>query len=95
LVESLAGQRSPWKGFSQIPPRLISIMAKLKLTVACDSYDYLQPLRQGTVQRDPFPQPLKKNCHDPETMVQFANEQRLAPAPLTVEGLFTENTRSM
>ena len=25
-------------------------MAKLKLTIACDSYDYLQPLREGKVQ---------------------------------------------
>lgn len=25
-------------------------MAKLKLTVACDSYDYLQPLREGKIQ---------------------------------------------
>jgi hypothetical protein len=25
-------------------------MAKLKLTVACDSYDYLQPLREGRIQ---------------------------------------------
>ena len=27
-------------------------MAKLKLTVACDKYDYLQPLRDGTVQAE-------------------------------------------
>jgi len=25
-------------------------MAKLKLTVACDNYDYLQPLREGKIQ---------------------------------------------
>src|SRR5918995_1417358 len=27
-------------------------MAKLKLTVACDTYDYLQPLREGKVQAE-------------------------------------------
>lgn len=27
-------------------------MAKLKLTLACDKYDYLQPLREGKVQPD-------------------------------------------
>ncbi len=27
-------------------------MAKLKLTIACDSYDYLQPLREGKFQAE-------------------------------------------
>ena len=27
-------------------------MAKLKLTVACDKYDYLQPLRDGQVEAE-------------------------------------------
>ena len=27
-------------------------MTKLRLTVACDSYDYLQPLREGRVQAE-------------------------------------------
>jgi 4,5-dihydroxyphthalate decarboxylase len=43
---------------------------------------------------DPFPQGLKKNRHDLDTMVRFANEQGLTPAPVTVEDLFTENTRN-
>ena len=42
---------------------------------------------------DPFPQGLKKNRHDLETMLQFADEQGLSTKPLTVEDLFTENTR--
>src|SRR4030095_5054971 len=33
-------------------PRRNLRMAKLKLTVACDKYDYLQPLRDGTVQAE-------------------------------------------
>lgn len=27
-------------------------MAKLRLTVACDHYDYLQPLHEGKIQPD-------------------------------------------
>ena len=34
-------------------------MARLKLTVACDSYDYLQPLHEGKVQ----PEGIDLNPH--------------------------------
>jgi 4,5-dihydroxyphthalate decarboxylase len=44
--------------------------------------------------RDPFAQGVKANRHDLETMLQFAEEQRLAPRRLTVEEMFTENTRA-
>ena len=27
-------------------------MAKLKVTIACDKYDYLQPLREGRVEAE-------------------------------------------
>jgi hypothetical protein len=43
---------------------------------------------------DPFPQGLKKNRHDLDTMSQFAKEQELLAQPLTVEELFTENTEN-
>lgn len=43
--------------------------------------------------RDPFPQGVRKNRHDLETMLQFAQEQGLLARPLTVKELFTENTR--
>jgi 4,5-dihydroxyphthalate decarboxylase len=43
--------------------------------------------------RDPFAQGLKANRHDLETMIEFAKEQHLTPGALTVEELFTENTR--
>ncbi|MFQ5902660.1 MAG: hypothetical protein ACE5JO_03125 [Candidatus Binatia bacterium] len=43
--------------------------------------------------RDPFPQGLRENLHDVQTMIQFAQEQGMLAQPLTVEELFTENTR--
>ena len=43
--------------------------------------------------RDPFPQGLRENHHDVQTMIQFAQEQGMLARPLTVEELFTENTR--
>lgn len=43
--------------------------------------------------RDPFPQGLRENYHDVQTMIQFAQEQGMLARPLTVEELFTENTR--
>jgi hypothetical protein len=43
--------------------------------------------------RDLFPQGVRENRHDLETMLQFAREQGLLARPLTVEELFTENTR--
>ncbi len=43
--------------------------------------------------RDPFYQGLKENRHDVQTMIQFAQEQGMLARPLTVDELFTENTR--
>ena len=43
--------------------------------------------------RDPYPQGLYENRHDIETMIQFAKEQGMLARPLTVDELFTENTR--
>lgn len=42
---------------------------------------------------DPFPQGLRGNRHDLETMLRFAEQQGMLERPLTVEGLFTPNTR--
>ncbi|MBI2360688.1 MAG: hypothetical protein HYV04_17585 [Deltaproteobacteria bacterium] len=43
--------------------------------------------------KDPFYQGFKENRHDVQTMIQFAEQQGLLPRPLTVEELFTQNTR--
>jgi 4,5-dihydroxyphthalate decarboxylase len=42
---------------------------------------------------DPYRQGIQANRHDLETMIRFAKEQGLTQPPLTVEGLFTEDTR--
>jgi len=44
--------------------------------------------------RDPYAQGLKENHRDIKTMIQFAQEQGMLDRPLTVEELFTENTRA-
>ncbi len=44
--------------------------------------------------RDPYAQGLKENHHDIKTMIQFAQEQGMLDRPITVEELFTENTRA-
>ena len=44
--------------------------------------------------KDPYYQGLKENRHDLETMIQFAQEQGMLGRPLTVDELFTENTRN-
>lgn len=43
--------------------------------------------------KDPFYQGFKENRHDVATMIQFADQQGLLARPLTVEELFTANTR--
>ncbi len=43
--------------------------------------------------RDPYAQGLRENRHDIQTMIQFAQKQGMLDRPLTVEELFTENTR--
>ena len=43
--------------------------------------------------RDPYTQGLRENRHDVHTMIEFAQEQGMLARPLTVEELFTENTR--
>lgn len=43
--------------------------------------------------RIPYPQGLAENRHDVQTLIRFADEQGMLARPLTVEELFTENTR--
>jgi 4,5-dihydroxyphthalate decarboxylase len=83
LFEAFCATRSAYNEFMEQPHRLSFAWGRA----------YLEEERKF-FGGDPFPQGLKKNRHDLETMLQFANEQQLTPAPLTVEELFTENTRS-
>jgi 4,5-dihydroxyphthalate decarboxylase len=43
--------------------------------------------------RDPFYQGLSENRHDVASMIQFAGEQGMVARPITVDELFTDNTR--
>jgi len=53
---------------------------------------YLEQERQF-FGKHPFYQGLKENYHDVENMITFAEQQAMLARPLTVEELFTENTR--
>ena len=43
--------------------------------------------------KDPFYQGVRENRHDVQSMIDFAQEQGMLARPLTVDELFTENTR--
>ena len=83
LFEAFSKARRLYNEFMEQPHRLSFAFARA----------YLEEER-AFFGRDPFAQGLKANRHDLETMVQFAEEQHLTTAALTVEDLFTENTRS-
>ena len=82
LYEAFCKAKNIYNNFMQQPHRLSFAFARA----------YLEEERTF-FGRDPFAQGLKANRHDVETMVEFAKEQHLAPNGLTVDGLFTENTR--
>jgi len=44
--------------------------------------------------KDPYYQGLRENRHDVQTMIDFAQQQGMLGRPLTVDELFTENTRN-
>jgi 4,5-dihydroxyphthalate decarboxylase len=82
LYEAFCKAKNLYNDFMQQPHRLSFAFARA----------YVEEER-AFFGRDPFVQGLKANRHDVETMVQFAKEQHLAPNGLTVDELFTENTR--
>lgn len=82
LYEAFCKARKLYNDFMEQPHRLSFAFARA----------YFEEER-AFFGRDPFAQGLKANRHDVETMVEFAKEQHLAPNGLTVDGLFTENTR--
>jgi 4,5-dihydroxyphthalate decarboxylase len=83
LFEAFTRCRRVYDDFMEQPHRLSFAFAR----------SYLEEER-AFFGGEPFPQGLKKNRHDLETMAQFAKEQGLLAQPLTVEELFTENTRN-
>ncbi len=83
LFEAFKESQRQYREFMQQPHRLSFAFAR----------SYLEEER-ALFGKDPYYQGLSDNRHDLETMVRFADEQRLTPKPLTVEELFTENTRN-
>ena len=82
LYEAFNEARRVYNEFMQQPHRLSFAWAR----------SYLEEER-NFFGKDPFYQGLKKNRHDVQTMIQFAQEQGMLARPLSVEELFTENTR--
>jgi 4,5-dihydroxyphthalate decarboxylase len=81
LYEAFCATRNAYNEFMQQPHRLSFAWGRA----------YLEKEREF-FGGDPFPQGIKKNRHDLESMLEFAREQHLTPRPLTVQELFTENT---
>jgi len=82
LFEAFTRCRRVYDDFMEQPHRLSFAFAR----------SYLEEER-AFFGGEPFPQGLKKNLHDLETMLQFAEEQGLTAKRLTVEELFADNTR--
>ncbi len=82
LYEAFNQTKKAWSEFMEQPHRLSFAFAR----------SYLEE-EQKFFGRDPYIQGLCANRHDVETMIRFAAEQGMLARPLTVEELFTENTR--
>lgn len=83
LYEAFMASRRAYDEFMQQPHRLSFAWGR----------SYLEEERQF-FGRHPFYQGLKENRHDIESMITFADQQAMLARPLTVEELFTENTRN-
>jgi 4,5-dihydroxyphthalate decarboxylase len=83
LYEAFAASRRVYDDFMQQPHRLSFAWAR----------SYLEEERKF-FGKHPFYQGFKENFHDVQNMITFAQQQGMLARPLTVEELFTENTRS-
>jgi len=83
LYEAFMGSRRAYDEFMQQPHRLSFAWGR----------SYLEEEKQF-FGKHPFYQGLKDNYHDLESMITFAQQQGMLARPLTVEELFTENTRN-
>jgi 4,5-dihydroxyphthalate decarboxylase len=82
LLEAFKETRRLYNEFMEQPHRLSFAFAR----------SYLEEER-AFFNGDPFPQGLRENRYNVEAMMRFAAEQGMLARPLTVEELFTENTR--
>lgn len=83
LFEAFTASRRVYDDFMQQPHRLSFAWGR----------SYLEEERQF-FGKHPFYQGLKDNYHDIRNMITFAEQQGMLARPLTVEALFTENTRN-
>jgi 4,5-dihydroxyphthalate decarboxylase len=82
LYEAFQVSRRAYDDFMQQPHRLSFAWGR----------SYLEEERKF-FGKHPFYQGLKDNYHDIQSMITFAQQQGMLARPLTVEELFTENTR--
>jgi 4,5-dihydroxyphthalate decarboxylase len=83
LYEAFMASRRAWDDFMQQPHRLSFAWGR----------SYLEQERKF-FGKHPFYQGLKENYNDLESLITFAEQQEMLARPLTVEELFTENTRN-
>ncbi len=83
LYEAFMASRRAYDEFMEQPHRLSFAWGR----------SYLEEERKF-FGKHPFYQGLKENHHDIQNMIAFAEQQGMLARPLTVEELFTENTRN-
>jgi 4,5-dihydroxyphthalate decarboxylase len=83
LYEALINSRRAYNQFMEQPHRLSFAWGR----------SYLEEERKF-FGKDPFYQGFKENYHDVQNLIQFAGQQGMLGRELTVEELFTENTRT-
>jgi len=82
LYEAFMASRRAYDEFMEQPHRLSFAWGR----------SYLEEERKF-FGKHPFYQGMKENYHDIQNMINFAQQQGMLARPLTVEELFTENTR--
>ena len=82
LFEAFKDCQRSYRDFTEQPHRLSFAFAR----------SYLEE-EKAFFGRDPYYQGLRENRHDVQTMIELAQEQGMLARPLTVDELFTENTR--
>lgn len=83
LYEALMASRKAYNDFMEQPHRLSFAWAR----------SYFEEERKF-FGKDPFYQGFKENYNDVENLIKFAGQQGMLERALTVEELFTENTRN-
>jgi 4,5-dihydroxyphthalate decarboxylase len=83
LYEALIASRKAYNDFMEQPHRLSFAWGR----------SYLEAERTF-FGKDPFYQGLKENYNDVENLIKFADQQGMLGRKLSVEELFTENTRN-